>query len=294
MPKMWNQIRELEILYDKEKAYKISYEQLDINFKIQFTNDKNSNIAEITLYNLSSKTINNLKKGLDIRLKAGYEDFNGYIFTGKIDDVSVEEDKGDVVVTLNCTPDAVSWNNEFVNKSWARGTKAKDIVKQIVQMVGWDIGMLEIGELQYNGGKVFRKLARNCLQEIAKDTNTMLYFNNGLVYMYPRNKVFKKTIVLSPLNGLIESPKKEIIGGTKKKQKSIQYKIKSSLRYDFQEDVIIKIENSKYIDPVELKIIKGTHIASDNDFYTELECKKISDLSKEIEDDKDYEVDDLT
>lgn len=278
---MWNQIREVEILYDDNNAYKITYNEIDINFKITFTNDKNSNVCEVNLYNLSMTTINNIKKGAYIKIKAGYEDFNGYIFTGKIDDVSTEENKGDRITTLNCTPDATSWNNEFVNKSWSRGTKAKDIVEQIVQMVGWSIGMLEIKDLQYNGGKVFRKLARSCLEEIAKDTNSLLYFNNGIIYMYPANKIFKKTIVLSPLNGLIETPKREV----SQKNKSESYKIKSALRYDFQEDVIIRIENSKYIDPVDLKIINGVHHATDNDFYTELECKKVSDISKDMEED---------
>lgn len=289
MQRMWNQIREVEILYDDEKAFKITYNEIDINFKIHFTNDKNSNVCEINLYNLSMSTINNIKKDAYIKVKAGYEDFNGYIFIGKIDNVSISENRGDRLTTLNCTPDVVSWNNEFVNKSWSRGIKAKDIVEQIVTMVGWSIGSLDIKDLQYNGGKVFRKLARNCLEEIARDTNSLLYFNNGIVYMYPANKIFKKTIVLSPQNGLIETPKKEY----NKANKRESYKIKSALRYDFQEDIIIRINDSKYIDPVDLKIINGVHHATDSDFYTELECEKISDISKEMKENEMVEEVDI-
>lgn len=289
MQKMWNQIREVEILYNENTAYKITYEDIDINFKIYFTNDKNSNICEIRMYNLSTNTINNIKKENHIKVKSGYEDFNGDIFIGKIDNVSTQLDGLDRVTILTCSPDATSWNNEFINKSWRKGIKAKEIVQQIASMVGWSIGMLDIGELQYNGGKVFRKLAKNCLQEIAKDTNSLLYFNNGIIYMYPANKIFKKTIVLSPLNGLLDTPIKDISNNKKEEI----YKIKCGLRYDFQEDTIIRIENSKYIDPVDLKITSGVHVANDNEFYSELECMKITDISKDINNYNNVEIDDI-
>ena len=62
--RMYNQIREVEILYEsqqtqnerEQKVYKITYNDLDINFDIRFTNDKKSNMCYIDLYNISDKT----------------------------------------------------------------------------------------------------------------------------------------------------------------------------------------------------------------------------------------------
>lgn len=282
--RMYNQIREVEILYEsqqtqnerEQKVYKITYNDLDINFDIRFTNDKKSNMCYIDLYNISDKTLANIKSDASIRVRAGYEDFNGYIFNGKINYCTTTKSGEDVLTRLTCTTDARSWNNQFINKSWSKGTNAQTIASQIISMAGWSIGQVEVGNLQYNGGKVFRKTAKSCLEEIANDANLTLYFNNGMVYMYPKNKVFKKKIILSPEDGLIESPVKNI----KEKKNEISYKIKTALRYDYQEDTILIIKDSKYIEPVELKIISGVHKASDSEFYSELECRKLTDIDK--------------
>ncbi|MGL5750365.1 MAG: phage protein [Paraclostridium sp.] len=296
--KMYKQIREVEIIHTsstsgdtvEDSGYKITYDELDINFDIRFTNDKKSNICYIDLYNISDRTLANIKSDASIRVRAGYEEFNGYIFTGKINYCSTTKSGEDIMTRLTCTPDAKSWNTQFINKSWNKGSKAQDIAEQIINMAGWSIGDVDVGSLQYNGGKIFRKTAKSCLEEIANDANLTLYFNNGLVYMYPKNKVFKKKITISPNNGLIDSPIKNI----KEKKNEVSYKIKTALRYDYQEDTILVVEGSKFIEPVELKIISGVHKASDGDFYSELECRKITDLNSISEeyDDADLNTED--
>lgn len=296
MSKMYSQIREVEIAYEdkatssestEQKVYKIDYDTIDINFDIKFTNDKKSNICTIDLYNLSKNTMDNIKPESSIRVRAGYKDFSGYIFNGKIDYCYKLKSGDDVVFKIICSPDAKSWNSQFINKSWNRGVKAQDIVNQIIQIAGWQIGDIDVGELKYNGGKTFRKQARLCLQEIANDANLTLYFNNGNVYMYPKGKVVKKKITVSPMNGLIDFPTKNI----KQKKKEETYTIKTALRYDYTEDTIIVVKDSDFIEPVELKIINGHHKASDNDFYTELECQKLTDIKTIVEDYDDADVD---
>lgn len=287
LQRMYNQIREVEIIYNKKQTsdnqqqqdiYKIDYNSIDINFDILFTNDSNNNMCTIELFNLSDSTLLNIKPESDIRLKAGYEEFNGYIFIGKIDKVETNLNKNDRVTKLYCTPNSQSWNNAFINKSWSRGIKAQEIAKQIIELSGWNVGELSIGELVYNGGKVFRKYAKDCLEEIARDTNSLLYFRNKTVYMYPKNYMLKKKIIVEPENGLIESPTKTI----NQKDNTETYTIKTALRYDYEEDTIVVVKNSKFIEPVELKIKKGTHKATDNEFYTELECEKLSTISKQM------------
>lgn len=290
--RMYNQIRQVEVIFDKqniskqnnvqqaeESSYIIDYDQIDINFNIKFTNDSKSNMCTIELYNLSDATLSNMKPELDIRVKAGYEDYNGYIFVGKIDRIETTLNDVDRVTKFYCSPNSQSWNNTFINKSWSRGVRIEEVARQVINLSNWKIGKLEVGSGVYNGGKVFRKYSRHCLEEIASDTNSMLYFKNDTVYMYPKAHILKKKIILSPGNGLLEIPTKNI----NQKKNTETYTLKTALRYDYEEDVIVVVQDSKYIEPVELKIKKGTHKATDNEFYTELECEKLSTIKKNVE-----------
>lgn len=295
MSRMYNQVRRVEIAYDTTstqinkteqsndtKAIIIDYDNLDIDFNISFQNSKNINTCNLTLYNLSHDTLSKIKAEDAIRIKAGYEEFNGYIFTGKIDYVSTNKTNLDVETKIICTPDSSSWNMAFISQSWARNTLATTIVKQIIELANWQVGHLEVKDIKYQGGKVFRNNARFCLEEIAEDTNSLLYFNNGLVYMYPKDKTFKKTITLKPTDGLIETP----VVTVNKSTKITSYKIKTALRYDYQSDTILKIEDSDYISAVDLKIIQGKHVASDSDFFSELDCQKVEEITQNK--DSDY------
>lgn len=290
--RMYNQIRQVEVIFNQkstsqqngieqiqQSSYIVDYNHIDINFDIKFTNDSDNNMCTVELYNLSDSTLSKMKPESDIRVKAGYEEFNGYIFIGKIDKIETNLSGNDRVTKFYCTPNAQAWNNAFINKSWSRGIKIEDVARQVINLSGWKIGQLSVGDGVYNGGKVFRKYARHCLEEIAKDTNSMLYFKNDTVYMYPKDYILKKKIVLAPGDGLLESPTKNI----NQKDNTETYKIKTALRYDYEEDVILVIQGSQFIEPVELKIKKGSHKATDTDFYTELECEKISTIKKNLQ-----------
>jgi len=288
MSKMYNQVREVEIAYEStsttsgtttttnSNAITLTYDSLDINFTVQFQSSSDSNVCTLSVYNLAPATIAKITTGDPIRIKAGYEEFNGYIFTGKVDYVKTTREGGDSLTKITCTPDVTSWNITYISKSWNKGITASEVTKQIISLAGWEIGSIDIeDDVTYQGGKMFRNNARYCLEEIAKDTNSTLYFNNRLVYMYAKDKEFKKTITVSPSNGLLDYPTTEV----NKTTNITSYKIKTALRYDYQEDTIIKVEDSDYIDAVNLKIIDGTHHATDSEFYTELLCQKVEEIT---------------
>ena len=253
-------------------SLKVTYEHIDINFKIKFTNDDKSNVCEVSMFNLSKSTRDKIIEGSFIRVTAGYEEFKGVIFVGVVDNLAnVQSDSGDVETKLICTPNAVSWNTTFVNQSWAKNSSAQEVARQIISMAGWNVASLNVGDLKYSGGKVFRKPA--------KDTNTILFFDNGKVYLHPEKSSVMKTIILKPMEGLLGSPEKKIRSEKKlksalskgSKKPKITYNVKSALRYDYQADTKIVIKGSKHIDPIPMKIFKGEHIATDSDFHTNME-----------------------
>lgn len=286
MKRAFNHVRVLET----DNGVKIEYSELDINFSYKFTEGKNINQCKIDIYNLSHSTILKLRKSESVRLTAGYTDFNGVIFNGTIDRVSVtKSNNGDVLITLECTPGTISWNDMFISKSWERYTPYEDIVKDIVDEVGWSIGSIAFSTrsdgttYKYVNAKFFRRPARECLEQIAKDANMNVSFVDGKVYMYPVNYTLNKTITVSVNDGsLIEIPLEQ-----KTKSENKIYKIKTVLRYDYIAGNIIVVKGSDYIDASDYKIIEGTHVGSDNAMYSELTIERVNKTTTPSSDNTD-------
>ena len=60
----------------------INADDLDMEFDVEFDDDTETNESEITVYNLSDTTIQNIKKGEKLTLTAGYKEDTGIILSG--------------------------------------------------------------------------------------------------------------------------------------------------------------------------------------------------------------------
>jgi hypothetical protein len=280
--KAYNHIRKIET----DTRLLISYQDFDINFNCQFSADSTSNQCTIDLYNISKSSLAYLKNCKSLTIEAGYDGFSGYVFIGKVDGLTVEkEDGGDVVTKLQCTPDATSWNRNFISKSYAQRVSYAYVAEDIIKTAGWNVGNLSFLNrtdgvpYRYIGGKYFRKPARECLEEIAKDAGLVLHFSNNSVYMYPKNQLGYEAIVVSATDGsLIDSPTEE----KSEEEDTKKYKIKTVLRYDYAEGRHIIVQGSDYIDESEYTIVSGSHVASDNEMYSELIIEQSKSTTFEV------------
>lgn len=275
MKRAYNYIRKIET----DNGISIDYSELDINFNCKFVEGKNVDQCKVDIFNLSRHSILKLKNSENIRLTAGYTDMSGIILNGQIERIyTVKGSNGDVVTTLECTAGAVSWNDMFISKSWERRVSYEYVARDIINTVGWKVGLLSFlnrkdgTPYRYINGKYFRRPARECLEQIAKDAEMQITFVDGSVYMYPKGYTLNDIVTVSVNDGsLIETPIEQKI----KSEKRV-YKIKTALRFGYKAGGVIKVLGSKYIDESEYKILEGTHVGSDNSMYTELTIEQVS------------------
>lgn len=119
----------------------ISNENLDCEFDIPFDDDTEADEAEIVAYNLTDLTIQNIKKDSPITVTAGYGDDTGIIFSGTISKVRSYYSREDRVTEIFAIDKAALKERELKNLSYAGGTPASRILRDLVDMVGLPVAV---------------------------------------------------------------------------------------------------------------------------------------------------------
>lgn len=248
----------------------IKYSDLLFDFEIHFDASSKGNTGSITIYNLSGNSINSIKNGKNIILKAGYRDSFGELIKGSITEIDNKFNNVDRNTTIVISENINEWLKASVNKSWSKNSKASIIAKNIVRESELIIGDIEVGkDIKYTRAKTFSTTIQKALNEIAKDTNSKLHVYSGKVFLRPNNKDSGKKYKLNSNNGLLYTPQK--MG--KEDNEGENWKIQSLLRYEFKPDDIVKVESDKISGNFRIK--DGRHIGNQNDWMTILECVKI-------------------
>ena len=216
MAKLWKQVRLLtigEIVFD--------YEQLDIDFEVKCTDDNNSDIATIKLYNLSETTRQKLKLNQDVSIDAGYRELHGVIFNGIVESIVTKRDENDFVTIIEATPNNRAYTNTIINRQFKAGIKASEVIKQIEKMCNFTMDIKELGkDTVYPNGKVFSGRLSNVIPILARDTGTISRFTNTSIEFKLPNKVYSSVLHLGGEQGLIRIDKKMDKADIKKKEKN--------------------------------------------------------------------------
>lgn len=122
----------------------INNETLDCEFDIPFDDDALANEAEITVYNLSDATIQNIKKDATITITAGYGSDMGIIFQGFTIKTHTYYSGIDRVTTIYALDDANRKERELQSISFAAGTLASTILKTLVDMLGLPVPVFSL------------------------------------------------------------------------------------------------------------------------------------------------------
>lgn len=216
MAKLWKQVRLItigEIVFD--------YEQLDIDFEVKCTDDNNSDIATIKLYNLSDTTLQKLKLNQDVSIDAGYRELHGVIFNGIVESISTSRDENDFITTIEATPNNRAYTNTIINRQFKAGIKASEVIKQIETMCNFTMDIKELGkDTVYPNGKVFSGRLSNVIPILARDTGTISRFTNTTIEFKLPNKVYSSVLHLGGEQGLIRIDKKMDKADINKKEKN--------------------------------------------------------------------------
>jgi hypothetical protein len=266
MAKLWKQVRLItigETLFD--------YEQLDIDFDVKCTDDNNSDIATIKLYNLSETTRQKLKLNQDVSIDAGYRELHGVIFNGIVESISTSRDENDFITTIEATPNNRAYTNTIINRQFKAGIKASEVIKQIETMCNFTMDIKELGkDTVYPNGKVFSGRLSNVIPILARDTGTICRFTNTTIEFKLPNKAYSTVLHLGAEQGLIRIDKKmdkaQIKEKESKKSKKSNTKEKSSKpKFDIECLLIPLIKIGQLLE-IESTLFKGQVVVKECNF----------------------------
>lgn len=119
----------------------IDNQDLDVEFEIPFDDDTEADEAEIIVYNISNLTIQNIKKDAQISVTAGYGSDTGVIFSGVISKVKTYYSGEDRVTEIYAIDQASLQERELKSISYAKGTTASKILRDLVSQVGLPVAV---------------------------------------------------------------------------------------------------------------------------------------------------------
>jgi len=210
-----------------------------IDFKINYSKDKDNNSAKIEIFNLSKETIKNIIKDNQIFLEAGYEDDKtGLIFVGYIKEKEVKWDTIDKRLILICGDNTNEWHKQIYSKTWETKTKASQIINDIINNLYYQKADLDLkNDVEYRRGKTFNTTVKNALNELAKDCESKLFITENKIYIRAENKITTEKVILDSNTGLLSFDEEE----------ENKYSVVSLLNWKFELDSLVQIENKNYL-----------------------------------------------
>ena len=176
----WDRAATLQI---GPKLYNLS--NLYFTFDVPFVDSEELNTAKITAHNLSKATRSEIKRGMVVIVNAGYA--------------------GDLSGTAATALD--EWLTSEVNKTYAAGSKASAILKDLLNIFGVEIGTFElVVDKEYPRGKVCKGKVKDIVREIATlDCKSRFLIRNGTIIINDPTKGQNMGYLLSAATGLLKA-----------------------------------------------------------------------------------------
>lgn len=259
----------------------------DFEFETEYDITESSNIATITLWNLTDKIIKLLKMKTKVIIEAGYNNDGinsniGVVYKGIIESVKGSWENADKKFEIICNTFNDEYKDTKINLKIAKGSKASTVINIILsKLTHLKKGEIKLGkDIIYKDGKTYNNNVKSIFKQIAEDTGSTFFITNGVV-------IFQKTKDVN--RGIIEFDKNlfqdiDVNDGS--------YTLKCIFNPQLQEGYKLKIDLEDTYRGWSLKgeylITKGKHVMSFNkEAYTEL---IISTKLQEKENEKEIEI----
>lgn len=262
--------RYIEVLVGNKK---ITSDDLEINLDIPFTEGKEQDIAEVVIYNLSESTINDIREHKNINIMAGYRKQNNVanIFTGVVKTVVVNWVGRDKETTLLLADGGYQWASSRLKKSYPKGSKASNIMRDIINLMGFKPAQVAPKEDKiYPDGFIVNGLKKDELNRLIKETQSTMVTEKGFVYINSGESITETGFILNADTGLVGSPTLETDNDDEGKKKPDTYNVTMLLNPLIVKGSKLKVESHALTG--EVQVIEGKH---DKDFNTVVKVRRV-------------------
>lgn len=256
------------------------------DFEVPFYDSDQLATATITINNMSPVARAAIGKNQVVILNAGYQDDIGVLFVGQVATFSHKQNGVEWQTKITATAALGQWLNSQVNKSYVEGSKAEDIIRDLLNMFGLEVGVFQLVEnTVYPRGRVCAGKLKDVLTEIVVNEcrSRFLIRMNQVIINNPSDGV-TTGYLLTPETGLLmysdDSDTKDTatsnIGKTAEQKAAEEktWKRKCLLNYRMGAGDLIQIQ-SKGLEG-KFQIISGKHKGSQTGTWTtEIEVRMV-------------------
>lgn len=274
-------IRDIDVLAGGKKFQSLGDNALEIDFDISFNDKEEPDVSEVTIYNLSEDSINEIKKQGYCIVNAGYREMGNKacVVSGDIEDVTTDWEGLDKVTKIKVSDGGKEWRKAKLNKTYAEGTKASLIMQDLCGVLGYEVVEINPKEdITYKLGKTIKGYCSDSLKRLVKDTKSKMYINKKRITIRDEKKGNDIGFLLNTETGLVGNPtlnkddsedKTDLRESEKEKKKNKEekktWKVTCLLNAKIETDSIIKIESKNCNG--QFRVVSGKHT---KDFNTEL------------------------
>lgn len=289
---MANELFKRTVIVKTNNNIKLKNDDFKMTFNVPFDDDMEVNMAEVTVCNLTDSTINKLRRNDTITIEAGYNTDTGIICSGRITDVKTVHDGIDKTTTIEITDGPDLSNKTLENKTYANGTKASYILRDLANTLGLAIAKFQIpNDVTYTEGYVVDGKIEDAMQNIAMHCGIGVYIHKSKLYIRPITSGDDLRFTLSTDTGLLGTPEafsestevseEDLKYVSRSRMKVVYgkwyiiengYKVNSLLQHRFQVASIVNLK-ARGIN-ARCRVKSGTH-SFDSDFKTELEMVEV-------------------
>ena len=258
---------------------------LYFSFNIPFKDSEELENISFTVYNLSPATRNNIKKGDQVILNAGYEGDVGCLFIGIVNEAKSEKKNTEWVTEISATMALKEWLETDINKTYMPGIDAESIGRDLLNIFGVEIGKVELKKnIAYPRGKVCHGKVKDILKRIfVEECGCRMLIRNYQILISDPDTPVSSGVFLSPESGLLEDSGESdatLIATAEDEKKSREEKdaagktthLKCLLNHRIGAGDMVVVQSSKRSGAYQ--VVSGVHKgAPDGDWFTELEVK---------------------
>lgn len=163
----------------------IDNRDIDCEFMIPFDDDTEADEAELTVYNLSDNTVQNMKSGAAITVTAGYGDDTGIIFSGFISKQKTYFSGVDKVTEIYALDSENRKEQELVKSiAYKKNTAASYILKDLIGRLGLPLAVFSPKrDYTYKDGTTISGGIMDNIRKMAQVCGVSAYICKGQVYV---------------------------------------------------------------------------------------------------------------
>jgi hypothetical protein len=180
-------------------------EPLQIEFTVELFASRASGKAQISVFNLSESSKQKIASGATLKLRAGYKELEGLIFSGSINERQVRVERDRVEIESIAIPAAIQ--DVPINLGFTEARSNRAVIQAIAQEVDVIYEAQNLTpEIEY-GSWSFAGKAKLALDELAEDIDGTWWIQGGLLYVLPAGSpITGSAVKLNQSRGLIGTP----------------------------------------------------------------------------------------